>query len=209
MYEECLKCEKLGKPCDGPNFMAMHTADLVDWCNARRKQLPGMTYDRIVEETGLSKGTVSGFFGGIHADYKLETIRPILKMLVGGEWGDTPCDDPGASDRAAYEDRIRHLEELLQAREAEIQQHREHNAAMQTLITNTNKRNTTDKDFLRSEIKSKRRTIRVLAIALVLCALVIIAGLVVDRLDPSKGYFWLEGLLHLPQSTMEQMVRNM
>ena len=51
MYEKCLECKKLGNPCDGPNFMAMGTAELIEWCNNRRKQIPGMTYDKIVEIT--------------------------------------------------------------------------------------------------------------------------------------------------------------
>lgn len=208
MYDECLKCPKLGNPCDGPNFIAMKPAELIEWCNARRKQIPGLTYDRIAENTGLSKGTVSGFFGGLHADYRLETVRPILEQLVGGKWEDSPCADPSANERAAYEERIAHLENEIRWRDDKIKQFEDNTRAMQTLITNTNARNTTDKDFLRGQINSKARTVRVLAVALTICILIILGALLVDRADPSKGFFWLEGLLRLPQGFADHMNIN-
>lgn len=195
MYEECTKCPKIGISCDGPNFIAMSTTDLIEWCNARRKQLPGMTYDRIADETGLSKGTVSGFFGGTHADYRLETIRPILKLLVGGDWGDSPCADPTDSERAKYEARIRELEKDIAQRDEKILDLQQNNVAMQTLITNSNARATTDKDFLRGQIKSKNKVIFVLGLLLGICAFAILGALIVDRINPDVGFFWLRSWL--------------
>lgn len=194
MYEKCLECKKLGNPCDGPNFMAMPTEDLILWCNARKKQLPGLTYDRIVEKTGLSKGTISGFFTGTHADYRIETIRPILKLLIGGEWEDSPCGDPTAEERHQYEEKLRQLEADIAWREDKIQHLQKNNESLQTLITNTNIRNTQDKDFLRSQIKSKNKAIVVLSVSLAICLLVIITALIIDRTNSGIGFFWLESL---------------
>ena len=194
MYEKCLECKKLGNPCDGPNFMAMPTEDLIHWCNARKKQLPGLTYDRIVEKTGLSKGTISGFFTGTHADYRIETIRPILKLLIGGEWEDSPCGDPTAEERHQYEEKLRQLEADIAWREDKIQHLQKNNESLQTLITNTNIRNTQDKDFLRSQIKSKNKAIVVLSVSLAICLLVIITALIIDRTNSGIGFFWLESL---------------
>lgn len=201
MYEDCLKCKKLGSPCDGPNFFAMSTAELVEWCNARRKQI-GLTYDRIADETHLSKGTVSGFFSGGHADYRLETIRPILHLLVGGEWGDSPCADPTDDERAGYEARITRMEEELRWRDDKIAQLQKNNDAMQTLITNTNARNEQDKDFLRSQIKAKNKTIAILASLLGICVLFIVAALIIDRTNSDIGFFWLESWFK-PNSIIE------
>lgn len=195
MYEKCLNCNKIGINCDGPNFMTMGTAELIEWCNARRKQLPGLTYDKIVEATGLSKGTVSGFFGGTHADYRIETIRPILKLLVGGEWDDKPCADPTASERAAYEERIRQLEAAIEWRDDKIQHLQKNNASMETLITNTNKRNTEEQNFLREQIKGRNKAVVILSIFLGLSLFTIIAALVIDRLNPNIGFFWLGSLI--------------
>ena len=191
MYEKCLTCNKIGITCDGPNFMAMGTAELIEWCNNRRKQIPGMTYDRIAEATGLSKGTVSGFFGGTHADYRIETIRPILKLLVGGEWDDNPCADPTTSERAGYEERIRQLENEIAWRDDKIQHLQKTNASLETLVANTNARYTQDKDFLREQIRNRNKTIAVLATCLGICLLVIIGALVIDRINPEIGFFWL------------------
>lgn len=193
MYENCLQCKKLGSPCDGPNFLAMNTAELVEWCNARRKQL-SLTYDRIAELTNLSKGTVSGFFNATHADYRLETIRPILKLLVGGEWGDSPCADPTDTERAGYEARITHLEGEIAWRDDKIQHLTKNGEAMQMLITNSNARNAQDKDFLRSQIKNKNKTIVILSVSLAICLLLIITALIIDRVNGEIGFFWLESL---------------
>lgn len=184
MYKECLECKKLGNPCDGPNFMAMNTDDLIHWCNERKKQLPGLTYDRIVEQTGLSKGTVSGFFSGKHTDYRIETVRPILKMLVGGEWENSPCGDPTAEERARYEDKIRQLEADIAWRDDKIN----HILA--------------EEKYLKEQIANERATIKTLKRALIavstllgLALTLIIIALIVDRLNGDMGFFWLDGLL--------------
>lgn len=195
MYEKCLECKKLGNPCDGPNFMAMSTEDLIHWCNERKKQLPGLTYDRIVEQTGLSKGTVSGFFKGTHTDYRIETIRPILKLLVGGEWEDSPCGDPTAEERHHYEEKIHQLEAEIAWRDDKIKHLTNNYESMTTLIANTNKRNKEQTDFLQHAVGNKNRTILVLAILLALCLGVIIAALIIDRLNSDIGFFWLESLI--------------
>ena len=189
MYKKCLTCQKMGVSCDGPNFMAMSTDALVEWCIQRRKQMPGMTYDKIAEATGLSKGTVSGFFNKTHSDYRLETIRPILKILVGGDWDDNPCDDPAEHERAKYEAEISRRDETIARLEKT-------NASLEMLVTNTNARYTKDKDFLRSEMKRKNRSIAIFATLFALCLSLIIAALVIDYMNEGIGFFWLRGLLY-------------
>ena len=188
MYEKCLTCQKIGISCDGPNFMAMGTDELVDWCIARRKQIPGMTYDKIQEATGLSKGTISGFFNKTHGDFRIETIRPILKVLVGGAWSDSPCDDPAEHERAQYEAEIRRRDETIERLE-------QLNGSLQTLVANTNARYTKDKDFLRSEMKRKNRSIAIFATLFAICLLLIIAALIIDFMNENVGYFWLRSML--------------
>lgn len=184
MYEDCLKCKKLGAPCDGPNFLAMSTAELVEWCNTRRKQA-GLTYDRIADETGLSKGTVSGFFGGGHADYRLETIRPILKLLVGGEWGDSPCADPTDNERASYEAKIEHLNGEISWRNDKIQHFTDNAAFLKEQLANE-----------RGTVKTLKKALISVSVALGISLLVIITALIVDRLNGDIGFFWLEGLFN-------------
>lgn len=208
MYEECLHCKKLGNSCDGPNFMAMPVHDLVAWGNARRKLLPGMTYDKFVDETDLSKGTVSGFFGGTHSDYRLETIRPILRLLVGGKWGARPCADPGDNERAAYEERIKQLEAEAKAREEKMQLLAEENSRLQEHIKKDNEQHQEQLKYLRGESKRKNKAVTILAVVAGIALLYIIITLIIDRLDPSRGLWWLEGLLHLPNSVNGQPGAN-
>ena len=194
-YEKCLTCKQLGNECDGPNFLAMDTIELGQWCDEKRKTIPGMTYDRTAAETGISKTAIYNFLKGVHPDCRIETIRPIVKLLTGGKWDDNPCGNVTNSEKAAYESRIKELEKLLdyevRRRDDKIQHLQKTNASMEMLVANTNTRYTNDKDFLRGELKRKNKTIAILGTFLGVCLLVIIGALVIDRINPEIGFFWL------------------
>ncbi len=198
-YEKCLTCKQLGIDCDGPNFLAMDTIELGQWCDEKRKTIPGMTYDRLAAETGISKTAIYNFLKGIHPDCRLETIRPIVKELAGGKWDDNPCGSVTNTEKAAYEEKIKELEKLLDYevrwRDDKIKHFETTNTSLQMLVTNTNARFTKDKDFLREQIKSKNTAIVTLSVLLGLALAVIIGALIVDKLDPSKGFFWLKSFL--------------
>ena len=193
-YEKCLTCKQLGTTCDGPNFLAMDAVELGHWCDEKRKQIPGLTYDKLAADTELSKSAVYGFLHGAHTDYRLETIRPIVRRITGGKWDDNPCGNLTNSERAQMEEKVRALEKEIAWRDEKIQDLQHNFASMQTLVANTNARNTTDKDFLRSQIKSKNKAIITMSICLGITTAVIIAALIIDRLNSGVGFFWLEGL---------------
>lgn len=195
-YEKCLTCNQLGNTCDGPNLMAMETTELGLWCNELRKHKPGMTYDKIAAETGVSKSAVHGFLNGSHADYRRETFRPIVKYITGGKWDDNPCGNITNAEKAAYEEKIQHLKDEIQWRDDKIHDLANNFESMQTLVKNTNARNTKSQEFLQGQIKSKNKAIIALSICLGISLAVIIAALIVDRLNSGVGFFWLESLLH-------------
>lgn len=208
-YEKCLKCDQLGKTCDGPNLLAMETVELGLWCDELRKQHPGMTYDRIATDNDISKTAVYNFLKGAHEDCSLHTARTVAKHIMGDNWDNNPCGNVSNSEKAAYEEKIRQLNDENQQlktsvvwHEDKIQDLKEKNASLETLVVNTNARMTQDKDFLRGQIKSKNRAIVILSISLAVVLLLVIAALIVDRIDPSIGFFWLEGLFH-PQSVKD------
>lgn len=93
MYLECLSCPKLGVYCDGPNFVAMSAIELMEWCKARKKHL-GLSNAKLSELSNMPKGTVDRLFAGHHLDFKYETVRPMLKVLVGGKFNGDPCPNP-------------------------------------------------------------------------------------------------------------------
>lgn len=209
MYEECLECPKIGISCDGPNFFAMSTPELHAWCKARKAVLH-TSNARLAESTGgmLPKGTVDRFFAGEHVDFRYETIRPLLKVLIlgRGEWKGLPCAEiPADGD---LQRKVQELEAEIRWRDDKIQHLTDNHNAMTTLIANTNKRNTEQAEFMRSEIKRTNARATIMTIIAVLALLYIIVTLVIDRADPSKGFYWLEGFLHLPHSIIENMGVN-
>lgn len=193
-YEKCLTCAQLGKTCDGPNLLILESEELREWLNALRKNRPGMTYDHTAVETGVSKTAIYNFLTGAHPDCRLDTVRPIAKCYIGGNCGENPCGNVTNSEKAAYEEKIRQMEKEIEWRDDKIK-HLSHNAeSMQTLITNTNARNTEQQKFLREQIKGKNKAIISLVVPLALCLLVIITALIIDRNDGSVGFFWLDSL---------------
>lgn len=193
-YEKCLTCKQLGEACDGPNLLLMETVELGRWCDALRKLRPGATYDKAAVETKVSKTAVYSFLTGAHDDCRHETARPIARWLIGGNCEGNPCGNVTNSEKAAFEEKIRQLENEILRRDDRIEHLGEKvkdlqatNFSMQTLITNTNARYTRDKDFL-------RKTIAVLGVSLGICLVAIIGALIIDMLNLEVGFFWLRSL---------------
>lgn len=203
-YERCLECKQLGITCDGPNLLSMNPGELGEWCDELRKKRPGFTYDKTAAVAKISKTAAYGFLTGAHEDCNYFTAHAVSGALIlsGGEWTDCPCGNVSNSEKAAYEAEIEKLKTSVVWHEDKIKDLKEKNVSLETLVKNTNARMTKDKEFLQEQIKSKNRAIIILAICLVLLMLLIITALVIDRLDPSIGFFWLEGLLH-PQSVTD------
>lgn len=92
MYEKCVKCPKVGTSCEGPHFFTMSAAGLLEWCKARKTFLK-LSNEKLAVLSGTPKGTIDRLFSGEHLDFKFETIRPLIKVLAGGEWIEAPCPD--------------------------------------------------------------------------------------------------------------------
>ena len=213
MYSECVRCQKLGHECDGPNFVAMPPQELIAWCKERKKHM-GLTNAKLAELTGLPQGTIDSLLANTHADFKFSTIRPLLQVLVGGKWAGDPCADPTGTASAELQEKIRALELEIQHKDKTIQDHEDQIRSMTTLITNTNARYTKQteelramikdlnsrhahsQDFLRDQLRGRNKAVVVLSLLLGICLLVIIGALVVDRSDPTKGFFWLSQILN-------------
>ena len=186
-YEKCLTCVDLGIACDGPNFLAMDTTEMGQWCNHKRKQISGMTYDKIAAETGISKSAVHGFLNGTHADYRIETIRPIVRLITGGKWDDNACGNLSNSEKVEYEKTIRHLNSEINWKEGTIQLLDKENKTLQAHITDTDRLLKERYDFL----KRKDKAIALLGVLLFVSVAMIIGALLVDAMNPDIGFFWL------------------
>lgn len=90
LYEKCLHCEKLGKGCNGPNFVDLSANEVLEWCK-KRKAILKINNETISELSGVPKGTINRLFGGEKYDFYYETMRPVIKVLVGGKWQAPHC----------------------------------------------------------------------------------------------------------------------
>ena len=207
MNEKCATCAGISMVCKGPRFEDMSAQEILVWCKARRAFLR-WTNAKVAEEAKMPKGTIDRIFAGEHVDFRWETICPILRALRGGTRGDTACPDAPEGAGAAIQAEIDGLRKVIAEHEDEVKRLRHEidlhvdknaalqkmNDAMQTLVTNTNARFTKDKDFLRAQITSKNKVIAVLAVCFGVCLAVIVAALIVDKLNPGVGFFWLRSL---------------
>lgn len=200
MYSDCIRCPKLGKECDGPNFVAMPPQELISWCKERKKHL-GLTNAKLSDMTNMPQGTIDSLLSNTHPDFKFGTIRPLLQVLVGGDWLGDPCADPTGSGVDELQKRIKQLEIEISYKDKEIAEQHATNQSLQKLIENTNARMTKDKDFLREQIRSRNKAVAVLSACLGICLLVIIGALVIDKLNPDMGFFWLDGLASILNSS--------
>ena len=188
MYIECVTCSKIGVTCDGPNFMGAPAPELLAWCRARKAHL-GLSNAKLADLSGMPKGTIDRLFAGEHIDFRYETIRPLVKALVGGEWSGNPCPDPHDNDNA----------ELLE----QIEKLKADNTRLQGQADNIERHYDKELQFMREPLDyehSTRRNIRIalIVVSVLLCIalLGIIAALIVDRLNGDMGFFWLSELFY-------------
>ena len=188
MYKECLNCPKIGISCDGPNFVALTAAETLEWCKLRKNHLK-MSNAKLSEISGVPKGTIDRLLSGEHLDFKYESVRPILRALIGGSFDGNPCPDPHEEDNQKQAEAI----EALKAENAALKErisnfdhiHREglqqvRSEAQQTI------------DYLKAQVKDRKIVVLILSIGLALTLLTIIVALLIDRANPDKGFFWLE-----------------
>ena len=115
-YEKCVTCLHLGVDCDGPNFIAMEGKGLMEWCK-RRKNYLGLSNKELAESSNVPIGTVDRLFAGNYENFRYSTVRPILQVLVGNEWGEHPCVDYSSSIDCLSQE-IEKLEAIMKNHEA-------------------------------------------------------------------------------------------
>ena len=195
MYSECVRCQKLGHECDGPNFLAMPPHEQIAWCKERKKHM-GLTNAKLAEMSDLPQGTVDSLLANTHADFKVGTIQKLLRVLVGGKWLGDPCADPTGAAAAELKEKNRALELEIQHKDKTIQHYEAELDELKTLVRNNNKRHSETQKFLQDQIRFRNRLIAVIGPLLLIAIAVIIGALVVDRLNPDKGFFWLSQILN-------------
>lgn len=172
MYKECITCDKLGTDCDGGNLIALPAKELVEWCKLRKAHLK-MSNAKMAELANMPKGTIDRILAGEGtADFRYESIRPLVKALLGGSFDGIPCPDPNPQADVKAEERIHQLEEdnakLRTLYFESLQHHREDVQAERTTEA-----------FLMDQVKQKHRSIVILATLLALSMCAIFASLII------------------------------
>lgn len=192
-YDICLECPYRGKSCDGPNFFAMTHQRRVEWANALKK-IRGLTNAQIAERavlpdgSKLPKATIDSVLSGRTQDVKTSTWSAILRVLVGGCWGQYPCHlaamlmegEKNQGDGAMVEElksEVSYLQGRITFQDSQI-------AAKDKLI-NTLEDQIADWTKI---AKRKNKWIVFLAVSLVAILAAIIALLIVDTIYPEIGW---------------------
>ena len=169
MYEKCVKCPKVGISCEGPHFFTMSAAGLLEWCKERKKFLK-ISNEKLAELSGIPKGTIDRLFSGEHLDFKFETVRPIIKVLAGGEFVEAPC--PEEPNNFADENICRLEEE---------------NARLKEHLADEQEKTS----FFKEQYSFRGKAIIALTAFLGISILLIFAALIIDLANHDVGFFWV------------------
>lgn len=190
--KNCKECTHPGRDCI-PYIMTLSQEDTLAWCQARKKVLH-LSNDEIAERAKVPKSTVDRVFSPKATDCRFSTMQPIVCLLAGCSAEELDCDNAEHSTETLME-QIRAKDEII--RHLEEENHRKngvidhlHMTAKED-IERAKEEESESIAYMKKKEKGYLRLICALSIALAVTVLIIVAGLVLDMLDPSKGFFWL------------------
>lgn len=182
MFSKCVSCKRLGETCGGPDFYLLSAEELTAWCRQRKEHLH-LSNAKIAEAANMARGTVDSFFASTHADFRYETIRLILKVLIGEMCESEPCQALGESERARIKAEVEHVH--MENARLEAAMRREREEYKQSI------------DFMQFEISKvratsngRKRLVYIVGSILLLTFAVIMLGLFIDANNTDVGFFW-------------------
>lgn len=205
MIDKCFECTHSGRDCI-PFLMTLPGPELIAWCRMFKKRR-GWTNDDIAARAKVPEGTIDRLLSKKTTDFKFSTIRPIICALAGCSPEEMECAAlPVDND---LQEKVQQLEADIRWRDDKIQHFTEENKHLHEQLKDEKDKHDKELAFLRSEIKRKNRFTTAMTILAVVALLYIIVTLIIDLADPSRGYYWLESVLHLPQSIIDTFGTNM
>ena len=186
LYKDCVKCEKLGVSCDGPNFFTLPANEILEWCKARKAELH-LSNDKIADLSGIPRGTVARVFAGEHEDFMCGTVQRILRVLIGGTYHRESCPDPkgNAAEKIA---------ELTEKNDSLRRVIKENKAAYDQDLERERSDAAKREKYFEKQMRVRMIFIIILSVLLAVSLVLTIAALLVDRTNPDKGFFWLEDI---------------
>lgn len=174
MYSACIRCNKLGSVCKGPNFTDMTIPELIEWMKQRKAYL-GWTSQTLAERSGVPEGTVKRVLAATDGGFKYETVAPLLQALTGSSRAESPCPDPDGSIEEKLTSRVRHLEEEL--------------ADTKALAARNDARDADQIAHLKSQANNLRKALSIMTALLIVVLFAIICVLLYDINHSGVGYF--------------------
>lgn len=185
MANRCINCEHLGVTCGGPYFFSMSTSEILEWCKARKNYMH-LTNAELSDLSGIPRSTITRMFAGDVLDFRYESIRPIIYVLIGKKFPE-PCREP-------EEQNVESQKQIIELLEHE-------NDRLQRSIDTIRNRHVQESDMARTDsndniayLKSRIRDMRALLIVigslLFVCVVLFIIAFVVDRIKPDIGFIW-------------------
>lgn len=158
----------------------MSPRDIAGWIRQRKAAI-GISNAELAERSGVPLSTINRILGSGWSNYRIDTIAPILTVLVGG-WPDTACPEDAGGELYIMRDRVTHLErELSFARHRADQAHEAAQGNVDTLHAQA--------DAQDARLRHMRRLVYALGIALLAVLLGVIGLLIYDINNLSVGYF--------------------
>lgn len=195
MKKDCKNCEHLGRDCP-KKLMLLPLDELIDWCLYIMAQYK-LTHDDVAKLSGVPKGTLDRVFAKQSADCRYSTIHAIVCALFEFLGISAVCVEDVTAEVVIQDDTLRQenaeLQRKLESAEKDMQTLRDQvadfNSRREFLKAQIAKQ---DKQIeqLTNTIRGWRRVVKTLAVLLGVAVLLIIASLIIDKLDPSVGFFW-------------------
>ena len=189
MYKKCATCPKLGISCNEFDLLALRGDELREWCKWRLVWL-GWSRVQLAAESNTPKSTIDRFMSNEPCDFKFETLRPIVKTLIGGEKIEHPCP---MFDIETDTEKLQQENERLQA---ECDRISEESERMRQYIRNHDAQNKADHEntanalrMFEKQLKAKGTAITVLSVILAVVVAAVIGVLIYDKINPHVGWF--------------------
>ena len=72
----------IDKVNDLPDILSLNSKDIIDWCNARKKQMH-ISNAKLAMQTNVPEGTIDRILTGKNLEFRYSTIQPIVRFLLG------------------------------------------------------------------------------------------------------------------------------
>lgn len=194
MNTNCPTCERnLNKGCYS-YLMNLSPDELLLWCKTTKKERKWSNAD-IAAKTDIPKSTIDRLFSNEPIEFRFTIIQKIVRCLTGNVSEDAICifaNNNSLQDEKARQ-QVQELKEenqMLRQRILSIEEfHRADIASMK-------KEDQAKVDYLKAEVKALKFGRYILVVLLAICLILIFTALIMDKLNPDMGFFWLGNMFN-------------